>query len=142
MEQGPLGEGRVGFAPWTRVDARVIAVIELLKAGGNTPVSELARKVSLSTSRLEHLFKQHTCCSIRQFVRQRRLQVAARLIALTSERISVISYSVGFSDVCNFNHAFKRQFGVSPKIFRVQMAQRHLPRNSRYNQFFQIVAEA
>ena len=43
---------------------------------------------------------------------------AAELIASTDERISQIGYAVGFRDPSNFNHAFKKSFGVSPKQYR------------------------
>lgn len=43
---------------------------------------------------------------------------AAELIASTDERIAQIGYAVGFRDPSNFNHAFKKSFGVSPKQYR------------------------
>lgn len=57
--------------------------------------------------------------SIRAFIRDRRLGQAAELLAGTDERIAQIAYSVGFRDASNFNHAFKRTFGVSPKAYRL-----------------------
>jgi AraC-like DNA-binding protein len=36
--------------------------------------------------------------------------------ATGEERISVIS--VGFGDVSNFNHAFKKRFGMPPRAYR------------------------
>ncbi|MFL6247263.1 MAG: helix-turn-helix transcriptional regulator [Thermoanaerobaculia bacterium] len=81
-------------------------------------VSELARQVGLGPSRLEHLFKLDARISIRDFTRERRLLAAARLLETTEERISTIAYEVGFHDVSNFNHAFKRRFGISPRVYR------------------------
>jgi transcriptional regulator GlxA family with amidase domain len=85
-------------------------------------VPDLAARVGLSASRLEHLFKAHAMMSIRQYVLSLRLIRAAELIADTDERISQICYAVGFHDPSNFNHLFKRSFGVSPKEYRRKVA--------------------
>jgi len=83
-------------------------------------VSELAQRVGLGASRLEHLFKTHAKINIRDFVREQRLLRAAELLRRTEERIAVIREQVGFHDASNFNHAFKKRFGVGPRRFREQ----------------------
>lgn len=102
------------------MDRRVRKVIELLdeKADGQVRVSELASRVGLGPSRLEHLFKFHAKTSIRDFVRERRLEKAAEMLRGTNERISAIGEMVGFNDPSNFNHAFKKRYGVTPRAFR------------------------
>ena len=84
-------------------------------------VADLADHVGLGASRLEHLFKQEARISIRDFIRERRLAAAAELLAHSLERISVISFRVGFQHVANFNHAFKKRFGVSPGEYRAEV---------------------
>lgn len=81
-------------------------------------MAKLAEDVGLGRSRLEHLFKVEEKVSIRAFVQERRLVEAAAILAATEERVSVISYQVGFRDVSNFNHAFKKRFGVTPREYR------------------------
>lgn len=102
------------------MDHRVKKVLTLLEERSSASVSvhELAQYVGLGPSRLEHLFKLNARISIRDFIRERRLEAAAAMLATTEERISTIGYRVGFSDVSNFNHAFKRRYGVSPRIYR------------------------
>lgn len=56
--------------------------------------------------------------SIRDHIRRRRIAEAARLLRETYERVSEISHSVGFQDVSNFNHAFRRELGLSPGEYR------------------------
>jgi len=73
---------------------------------------------SRSPGGLEHLFKTVTRTSIRDLLRRRRMTEAARLLISTHRRISEISYYVGFGDVSNFNHTFRKEFGVSPREFR------------------------
>jgi AraC-like DNA-binding protein len=96
--------------------------VQLIDASWRSTVSvaNLARDVGLGPSRLEHLFKYDAKVSIRAFVQERRLVEAAAILAATEERVSVISYQVGFRDVSNFNHAFKKRFGVTPREYREQ----------------------
>lgn len=103
------------------MDERVRIVVQLLEENGyaSLTLERLADAVALSPSRLQHLFKRDTGLSIRAFVKVRRLELAAELILRTEQRISEILYSVGYSDCSNFDHAFKRRFGVTPREYRV-----------------------
>ena len=102
------------------MDRRIKRVLSLLDEQYKTPptVEQLADAVGLSASRLAHLFRAEVGRSIQSYVVERRLQMAALLIVQTHERISQIAYSVGFGDVSNFNHAFKRRFAMSPRQYR------------------------
>ena len=81
-------------------------------------MDQLADGVGLSSSRLAHLFRRDMGMSIQSYVIERRLQMAAMQVVQSHEQISQIAYSVGFRDVSNFNHAFKRRFGMSPREYR------------------------
>jgi transcriptional regulator GlxA family with amidase domain len=102
------------------MDRRVKEVLDRLAAEWprSLPVPELAASVNLGASRLEHLFRATLCMSIRDVVRTRRIAEAARLLLTTHKRVSEIGRDVGFNDSSNFNHAFRRQFGVSPRDYR------------------------
>lgn len=102
------------------IDRRVQRTIEYLRQESQRPGSlvDIATRVGLSPSRLTHLFKRHVRISIREFIQGRRLVRAAELIVTTDERISQICYAVGFTDPSNFNHAFKKEFGVTPTEYR------------------------
>lgn len=102
------------------MDRRVVATLALLSNDWRNDhrVADLAAAVNLAPSRLQHLFKDEVHMSIREHILHRRLSEAARLIATTYDRISEIVYYVGFRDVSNFNHAFRRAFGVSPREYR------------------------
>jgi len=78
----------------------------------------LAEDVGLSVSRLAHLFRDETGMSIQSYIVERRLLMAAMLIVQSDEQISQIAYRVGFGDVSNFNHSFKRRFAMSPREYR------------------------
>ena len=102
------------------MDRRIKKVITVLDQQFRDPPSleQLADEVGLSASRLAHLFREEQGKSIQSYVQERRLMMAAMFIVQTHERISQIAYSVGFGDVSNFNHAFKRRFAMSPRQYR------------------------
>jgi AraC-like DNA-binding protein len=104
------------------MDRRIRRVMTVLEEQYRDPpsVDQLAEMVGLSSSRLAHLFRDEVGLSIQSFIVERRLLMAAMLIAQTDERISQIAYSVGFGDVSNFNHSFKRRFSMSPRQYRAQ----------------------
>ena len=108
------------------MDKRIWDVLSLLEREWRRDhrLEELAMAVNLRPSRLEHLFKEAVNRSIREVVQTRRLDEAAKLIAGSYERISQIVYFVGFRDVPNFNHAFRRRFGMSPREYRLEKQQR------------------
>ena len=81
-------------------------------------MEQLAEDVGLSVSRLAHLFRDETGMSIQSYIVERRLFMAAMLIVQSDEQISQIAYRVGFGDVSNFNHSFKRRFAMSPRQYR------------------------
>jgi len=102
------------------MDRRVTMVLELLERRWHCRlhVEELAASVNLGPSRLAHLVKLHARTSIRDLVRRRRIAEAAVMLVTTHQRISEIGYAVGFGDISNFNHAFRRELGVSPSDYR------------------------
>ncbi len=102
------------------MDRRIRRVRTVLDEQYRDPPSihELAAMVGLSESRLAHLFREEAGKSIRSYVVDRRLYMASLLILQTHERISQIAYGVGFNDVSNFNHSFKKSFGMSPGQYR------------------------
>jgi AraC-like DNA-binding protein len=53
-----------------------------------------------------------------QYVRRARLRRAAERLLAEPSRIIDIALDSGFSDVSNFNHAFRAEFGVSPSSYR------------------------
>jgi AraC family transcriptional regulator of arabinose operon len=104
------------------MDRRIRRVKSLLDQQYRDPpsIETLAESVGLSASRLAHLFRDEVGMPIQSYIVERRLQMAALLIVQSDERISQIAYSVGFGDVSNFNHGFKRRFGMSPREYRAR----------------------
>ena len=87
----------------------------------------LAKEVNLSYSRLSHLFRIDLGISIREYLREKRLAEATDLLQASVLSIKEISYQTGFNNVSNFNHMFKRKFGVTPSAYRIQTKSIQLP---------------
>lgn len=79
-------------------------------------LSDIANKLSLSESRLSHLFKQETGISIHQFLMKKRLMHAKEFIR-KGEHINVIYALVGFNDNTSFFRAFKKEYNITPKKY-------------------------
>jgi AraC family transcriptional regulator, arabinose operon regulatory protein len=101
-------------------DFRIGKVLQLIDANPSQSISELARQVNLSNSRLSHLFKARTGQSLNVFLARRRLEKAARLLRFTDMRVKEITYSVGYGQQPSFVRAFKKKFDCSPTTYRSQ----------------------
>ena len=80
---------------------------------GSLSVDELAAMCYLSRYHFMRLFKQQTGCTVHNYIRQKRLVLAARLIR---EGMSASSAAAecGFTDYSAFHRAFSQTFGISP----------------------------
>jgi len=93
-------------------------------------LASLARDAGLSPYHFLRTFQGLTGVTPHQFVLRRRLREAALRLAsfrLASEREKVLDIALdcGFRDLSNFNHAFRAEFGVSPRHFRRSMRGAH-----------------
>ena len=95
-------------------------VLELINADPRQDlnVKDLARCMSLSPSRLHHLFKASTGTSLLQYLKIRRLYKAKELLETTMLNIKETMNVVGFSDASHFVRDFKRTFGTTPSKYR------------------------
>ena len=82
------------------------------------PVSVVAKRVSLSPSRLQQLFRSRLNCSVQQFIEMERLREARYWLTHTGLRISEIAEQTGFSDAFYFSRRFTKSFKLSPREYR------------------------
>lgn len=78
----------------------------------------LADLVSLSPSRLSHLFKQETGNSLMNVLIALRLDKATRLLEFSNDTIATIAEEVGFSSAFYFSRQFRQRVGISPRMYR------------------------
>jgi AraC-like DNA-binding protein len=82
----------------------------------------LAREAGLSPYHFLRTFERLTGITPHQYVRRARLREAAGRLIANGEKVLDIAYDCGFGDVSNFNHAFRSEFGVSPRTWKAQIA--------------------
>lgn len=84
------------------------------------PVARYARELGITAAHLNALCRQAVNQSALELIHERLLLEAKRNLVYTSMTVSVVSYTLGFSDPAYFTRFFKRCTGLSPKDFRLQ----------------------
>ncbi|MFA0077478.1 helix-turn-helix domain-containing protein [Vibrio artabrorum] len=81
--------------------------------------TEIAEKCYCSTTYFSKKFHLHFGVSFRDYVCDKRIQLAKKLIeADTESKIAVIAYQCGYKDVSYFSRIFKKKTGVTPASYR------------------------
>lgn len=78
----------------------------------------LAEIFYVSKYHIAHIFKDNLGMSIHQYIMKKRLSLCKEAL-LGNESISKVYSSFGFGDYSSFYRAFKKEYGISPKDFRV-----------------------
>jgi AraC-like DNA-binding protein len=77
-------------------------------------VDALAEDVGISRAQLHRKMKEITGISSGKFLRNLRMEQAARLLREGRINVSQVADSVGYNDQAHFSTAFKSHFGMSP----------------------------
>lgn len=83
----------------------------------NITVEQISDRLNLDRSYFSTMFKKKTGVSPKQYLTNYRMNIAASLMTEKNTSITVIAYSVGYSDLFTFSKAFKRHYGVSPNEY-------------------------
>ncbi|MBP3392205.1 MAG: helix-turn-helix transcriptional regulator [Clostridia bacterium] len=83
-------------------------------------IQDLAQLVHMSESNLHITFKKHFGLSPIAYLNHFRLSLAAEQLRQTQRPIGQIADSVGIQDPLYFCKLFKKNFGFSPKAYRLQ----------------------
>lgn len=81
---------------------------------------ELARKVYMSPDYLSKVFKKSENMTIVEYISEKRLQLAAKLLEFTNLSITDIAQRVGIDDVSYFIKKFRARYQVTPQQYRNQ----------------------
>ena len=84
----------------------------------NLTLNALASAQNLSPSYLSALFSQETGQTLTEYVNQKRVKLAMRLLATTKLQIQTIAQHCGILDVHYFSKVFKKAVGMTPKQYR------------------------
>lgn len=86
----------------------------------NLSVEGMAEKLSVSGSYFQSVFKKETGKTFNNYLTDYRMKEAVRLLTETDDKNYVIAEKTGYSDANYFSYVFKKQFGVSPSVYRSQ----------------------
>ena len=84
-------------------------------------LAELAAICTLSVRQLTRGFRVSRGCSIGDYIEQRRMEQAKRLL-MQGLSVKEIAFVMGFASPSSFTFAFRRAVGISPSQFRQRQA--------------------
>lgn len=84
---------------------------------GNFSVDEAAVELGVGRTVFYKKVKLLTNYTPNDYIRFRRMKLAAKLLAEGSHTISEVSYLVGITDPLYFSRSFKKHFGVAPSVY-------------------------
>lgn len=100
-----------------RLMERIMKVINSRMADPDFTIEEFASEVGMSRVHLHRKLKELTNQSPGAFLRNLRLQQAARLLADGKIPVAEVAYTVGFRNPNHFATAFKELFGMPPTAY-------------------------
>ena len=81
-------------------------------------VSDLARRIGLSRTRLAERFRHFLGASPMAYLAQWRLKLGAEILQSSEDSVAQVATTVGYGSEAAFNRAFKREFACPPAQFR------------------------
>jgi AraC family transcriptional regulator of arabinose operon len=105
------------------MDWRIEKVIQHLGQRGCTleprsAITDLARSVNLSPSRLRHLFKAETGLGLKKCLIESRLETGRELLESSLLTVKEITARVGYIHASHFVRDFKRTYQSTPAHYR------------------------
>ena len=103
-----------------RTDQAVMDCVTILESSyeRDLGLSDLARKVHLSSGHLSRAFSKRMGMGIVEYVHHLRSEEACRLLRWTDEPIKLIAQRVGYGEIAYFSRCFKAAVGQPPREYR------------------------
>ena len=87
----------------------------------NWSVESVCKKVHLSRSYVQHMYKLFFGCSIISDIKMSRIEHAKYLLAVTEDSIALIAERSGYNSIVHFIRTFKETEGVTPMQYRLRL---------------------
>ncbi|MBI4977562.1 MAG: AraC family transcriptional regulator [Spirochaetes bacterium] len=85
---------------------------------GNIRITALLKEFNISATRALVIFKRVTGTSLKEYLTERCVLEAKRLLATTDDAVIDVCHASGFIDLSNFNRVFRQRTGCSPREYR------------------------
>jgi AraC family transcriptional regulator len=85
-------------------------------------LGRLSEAADLSPYHFLRTFERVTGVTPHQYVLRSRLREAGMRLVVDPDKVLDIALDCGFGDVSNFNRAFRAEFGVTPRAYRLRHA--------------------
>ena len=99
---------------------RIMKAINKNLSDSDFNVEMLTQEVGISRAQLHRKMKEMTGISTSEFIRNIRLEQAARLLKEQKINVTQVAYTVGFSNLAHFSTIFRKHFGVAPSEYAGQ----------------------
>ncbi len=96
---------------------RIMKAVNKNLSNSDFNVDMLTQEVGISRAQLHRKMKEMTGISTSEFIRNIRLEQAARLLKEQKINITQVAYTVGFSNLAHFSTIFRKHFGVAPSEY-------------------------
>ena len=102
---------------------RIMKVVNENLSDSDFNVEKMCDEVGVSRTQLHRKLKEMTGVPTSEFLRNIRLNEAARLLREHKINITQVSYMVGFANNSHFSTAFKKYFGMSPTEYAARYSE-------------------
>jgi AraC family transcriptional regulator len=92
----------------------------------NVSLSELAGVACLNPAYFLRQWKKYFGGTPHRYLMQKRVSVAAELLATTHHSVTEICYCVGYEDISSFIKLFRRQYQVTPEKYQLQQRKKSI----------------
>ncbi len=111
----------VGQMPAARDQgARIFEMLEFLQQNltKSVQIRDIADHFNYSVRHVHRLFLAQYGVPVGHYIRDQKLQLAQRLLAVSDDAIKNIAYQLGYSDPGHFSRVFRKHIAMSPAAYR------------------------
>lgn len=105
-----------------QTNQRIIVAITFLQTNLHLDLTPeaIAKRVGLSTSRLNCLFKEKTGVTLGKYIKLLKLETARHLLENGFPTLQEVMNNAGINDPSHFSRDFRNTYGVTPAKYRDQ----------------------
>ena len=111
-------------SPDEKLLERVMQAINHNLNNADLSVDKIADEVGISRVHLHRKMKELTGQTPHDFIRNIRMKKAASLLASADMNVSEVMYACGFSNAASFSTVFKKMYGMSPREYMNEHAEK------------------